>query len=996
MTTKDIAGRLSRRLPGFTILGLAVATAACGTPERSDAQGSPPVITLSKAAPVDIEPRFGSARMPRGAHPLARPELDVGRLDPERRIENLSLFFSLSPAQRKDRDALVEAQLDPKSPSYHAWLTPDSYRARFGARPEDIARATTWLASQGFLLHDTSPLGTRVSFGAKVKDLEKAFQTEMHTYRLGAETHYAMATAPALPNELLGVVLGVHNTHDFYAKPISRTTNAGAFARRSAPAPRYTVNDPMGPDGGFQVLGPPDWATAYDVAKLYSPGIGGKTLDGTGVTIGIVGTAAIAQSDIDAFRTTFGLPARTVTMTLVPNTGIAAGGQGGGGVEAILDVEWSGGIAKGANVNYVFTGQDDGNVDDASIYLIEQNIAPVMSESYGGCEAGNVPTDADILETNGTAANLLGITYMASSGDAGAADCVAQGFPGLYVDVPGSFPGVTSVGGTQFPMPTWNSGGNLTSPGLEQVWNESNDPYGMYMGYPTGVGAGGGGISSIFLRPTYQSGAPSCAPVGTLPFTLSAPMRQVPDVALSAASGTPGYYIECTFDSSTQDCAATGGMPFGTPIGGTSASSPSFAGFVAILNQAVGERLGNINPVLYQLEAATTGASPFHDITSGSNEIACGKGGSDAGGPDGGVWPEAGCGAGGLYGYAAIPGYDCASGVGSIDGFNLVTAWLGAVKTETAIVPLPTTTTEGAKVSLTATVTVDGANANPVTGEVTFAFRSYTDTGKLDLSWELGSVTVASGTTTSAQVSLDTTVPPGLVRPGHQQVDVVAFYGGDTNHLPSSSAAALLEFAPVTFAIVPDVYTLLANAAESFSTSGGMTPVRWFVGVDTTASVGANGNYQGSSIDENTGEFLAGPQAGYVEIFALDAFGAEAVAKITVGKPTTPAPWDPDAGVDSGAPRDAGAKDAGHDSGKSVHDSGAGRPRDAGHIKEAAADHATHEDAGAGAGAAVPGGGGCSCEVATGHRSPGERPWLPVGGVVFATLFAAARRRKRQ
>ena len=123
-------------------------------------------------------------------------------------------------------------------------------------------------------------------------DLEAAFQTEMHRYLVGGQTHYAMATAPAMPADLANVVLGLHNAHDFFPRPVSHRVNSQAFAQKGPVTAHYDVNYPGGPDGGFQVLGPPDWAAAYDVARLYSPGIAGKALDGTGVTIGIVGTAA--------------------------------------------------------------------------------------------------------------------------------------------------------------------------------------------------------------------------------------------------------------------------------------------------------------------------------------------------------------------------------------------------------------------------------------------------------------------------------------------------------------------------------------------------------------------------------------------------------------------------------------------------------------------------------------------------------------------------------
>jgi hypothetical protein len=947
-------------------------------PSAATADLTPAAATAPRAS--DPVPAPGFVRLARSAHPLARPELEIGRVEPGRRLSNLSLFFKLTPEQRRERDALAAAQLDRSSPLYHQWLSPETYRARFGANPEDVARATSWLASQGLQVHRTSPLGTRVTFSGTAAQLETAFQTELHYYRVAGEKHYAMATAPAIPADLASSVLSVYNTHDFVPRPTSRKLNAGAAARRAEVSDHYQFAYDGGPDasGTLDLLGPPDWATAYDVARLYDPGIGGKSLDGTGVTIGIVGTAPIAQSDVDAFRTRFGLPATTVKMTLVPNTGAPSTAGFGGGIEAILDVEWSGGVAKGAEINYVYVGGDDFNVDDATFYLIEENLTPVLSESYGGCEEGDLPSDADVIEMNGTAANLMGITYMAAAGDSGAADCGAgfggQVQTGLYVDLPGAFPGVTSVGGTQFPSPLWSAQGSLLDAGLEQVWNESNDPYSQY-----GLGAGGGGISSVFTRPAYQGSAATCTPVGSLPTASSGPMRQVPDVALSAASGTPGYFIECTFASGMfggEDCSGTGGSPEGTAVGGTSASSPSFAGIVAILDQATGERLGNINPMLYELASGTSASSVFNDIVSGNNEVVCGPGASDAGDPPGDVWPDAGCGAAGLYGYAAVPGYDCASGNGSVDAYNLVSTWLGATPTETVLVPSPTITSEGDTVTLTATVDVKGTNPNAIGGIVTFAFQSYNASCGDDLSWELGSATITGGTATSGTAVLQTTVPPGLVNPGHQRVDLVASYGGDTHHLASRSSKVGLSFDPVTFAITPATLAAAPDAGTTFSTTGGTTPpVRWFILADTTQQFSMNG-ITSSSIDESSGAFSAAPNAGYVLIEALDKYGAEALAEVTVGSPTGTPPWaTPDGGA-SQCPVDAGAGDAGSNDASAAPDASvldSGKTADSGGPAEGSSS-----------------GGGCSCEAAGGVAGSSSAALAALGGL----MIGVARRRR--
>jgi subtilase family serine protease len=981
-------------LATVSLAGLATFTSGCteGTEPSLGITADKDLVVPAHApaAPVNVSLRSGTVRLANAVHPYARPENDMGRLDPDQRIQNLSLFFKLSPEQRRDRDALVAAQLDSKSPEYRQWLTPEDYASRFGARTVDIASASAWLTAQGFEVHRTSRLGTRVTFSAKVKYLEAAFQTEMHHYVVGGETHYAMATAPAFPTALADIVLGLHNTHDFYPRPISGVANA-AHAKQTKGGLRshFEFAADGGLDGGpLDVLGPPDWANAYDVTKLYDPGIGGTKLDGTGVTIGIVGTAEIAQSDISAFRAQFGLPATTVTMTLVPDTGPAAAGRRGDGLEAILDTEWSGGIAKGATINYVYVGSTDHDVDDATFYLIEENLAPVISESYGGCEEGSLPSDADILEENGTAANLLGITYMAAAGDSGAADCGggSQG-PGLYVDMPGSFPGVTSVGGTQFPNPAWNSAGNLLAyPSLEQVWNESDDPFSEY-----GLGAGGGGISSVFSRPGYQAGVATCTPVGSLPFTTppASAMRQVPDVAMSAAAETPGYVIECTYTG--EDCAATGGTPDGIVIGGTSAASPTFAGIVAILNQAAGTRLGNINPLLYSLSAASITASPFHDIVSGTNEIVCGDAGAgDAGGPGAAGWPSGvGCAANGLYGFPATTGYDCASGLGSVDGYNLAEAMIGLSKTKTSLVPMPNETTEGTPVKLTATVDTIGANADVMTGNVTFTFESYTTTGAVDLSWELGTVALTGATSTTGEATLTTAIPPGLVKPSNQWVDVIAAYGGDSAHLPSVSPKVGVGFKMLDFAVKPQMIMLAPGGSETFTTTGGIGAVKWFIDSDTTRGRRDGGGFSAADIDETTGMLTVGDNAGYVEIAAIDSDSAEALAYVTVGDPTTPSPWSPDAGpfLDSGVPPlvDAGkdasaAKDAGPAKDASTHKDAAPPAKDA--------------DADKDAGVAPEGSSGCSCELAGGRESSGTGPLGALGGLVMG-LGVFVRRRRR-
>jgi hypothetical protein len=657
--------------------------------------------------------------------------------------------------------------------------------------------------------------------------------------------------------------------------------------------------------------------------------VSGIPIDGTGASIAVVGLAQFSQKDLDAFRSLFGLPPSAVTVTVVPDTGAPAAGTGGTGTEAVLDLEWAGGIARGAALQYVLTGAGDGNVDDATLYAIEQNLAPIISESYGGCERGVPASDADVLQVFGAAANLMGITHLASSGDSGAAGCAAQGSPGLYVQLPSTLPGVTAVGGTEFPSGslTYNDAGYATGYGAqESAWNDGNDP-------SAALAAGGGGISALFGRPSYQAGLSTCSILGSLPESVDpSAMRLVPDLAAGASAASNPYFAVCTISSTTHECGATGGAPQVIQVGGTSVSTPAIAGVVALLNQALGERLGNINPLLYQLRASAPSA--FHDITQGDNEILCAAG-SDPGCPDGGK-----------YGFAATTGYDCATGLGSIDAQRLVGAWAALAPTTTQLTLSPQQTSEGADVTLTALVQAPTPNANALSGVVTFVFESYSPTGAVDLSWPLGAGQISGGSTTFGSAVFHGTVPPGLVTPGTGRVDVAALYGGDGHHLASSSSKVPLTFTPVSFCVSPGAAALSFDAGVRYATGAGVAPFSWVLKWDTTCD--ANGNC--SLIDADSGSFVSGPKDGYVVVAAIDRFGAEALSEVTVGAPTLAPPWG-DAGLMAGV-CDAGTVDA-------------GPPPDAG------------------PGPTVQGA-GCGC---------GVDPWT--GGGLLAALAAAILRRRR-
>ncbi|HEY4363852.1 MAG TPA: protease pro-enzyme activation domain-containing protein [Bryobacteraceae bacterium] len=552
-------------------------------------------------------------------HRRAIPQNDVGAIEPNFPVQGITLHLAPSAQQQAALDTLLTEQQDPASANFHKWLTPEQFADRFGASSADVAKLTGWLESQGFAVDHAARGRNAIVFSGTAAQVASAFQTPIHRFRDRGETHYANVAEPALPVPLANIVGLIGGLDDFFPTPASKP--------QLKPSPEFNAAD------GSHRLAPDDLALIYDVAPLYASGI-----DGTGQSIVVVGTSRASLSDLRAFRSTFNLPPLVPTLVLVP--GFADPGVSATAGETALDLQWTGAIARGAAITYVYST----SIVAAIAYSIDQNLAPVMSVSFVlGCEQDNSPSFLSAIQNLARQANAQGITWVNGSGDAGAAGCEFQGTAlgqnGSNLTVPAGIPEVTVVGGTQFD----DSGGTY--------WNPTNDANGASaMGYiperawndtPAShvLLATGGGTSTFFFKPLWQVGQG----VPTDGF------RDSPDVALSAASHDPFFVYY-------------GGGP--ASAYGTSASTPVFAGMVALLNQAVAPKagqagLGNINPMLYRM--AQTFPAAFHDITTGDNVVPCAAG-------------STGCSVG-SYGYAAAPGYDQATGLGSVDLNLLVHQW---------------------------------------------------------------------------------------------------------------------------------------------------------------------------------------------------------------------------------------------------------------------------------------------------------------------------------
>ena len=674
----------------------------------------------------------------RGSVPLqAKPEFDLGAVGGDFSLGNITLILRPSAAQQTALEELLKEQQDPASKNYHAWLTPEGYADRFGASAADIQKIADWLQSAGFTVRYTARGRDFLSFSGTAGQVQAALHTQIHRYRVGGGTHFANATDLSLPAEIEPMVAGVLGLHDFHPR-----------------APHKKAR-PLYSDGsGDNALVPDDYAAIYNLSPLYQYGFTGARQ-----SIVVVGQSDIDPTDIATFRAAFGLAPSDIE--IIP-TGTYPGFNDDE-LEADLDLEWAGAVARDAKLIYVYS--DD--VDVAADFAVDNKMAPILTESFGICEYVAASNRMGIyhFRVEAQKASALGITWLASSGDSGAAGCdndVLSATQGFGVGLPASVPEITAVGGTEFNeagLSYWSAtngpyGGSAISYIPETSWNDTATS--------GGLASSSGGKSALYAKPSWQS-APGVPNDGA---------RDVPDISLSASNMHDPYIV------------FSGGDTYG--VGGTSASSPSFAGIVAVLNQFLVDNqvqsapgVGNINVKLYSMASAGT-AGVFHDITSGSNIVPC-------------VTGTLNC-TDGQFGYLAGPGYDLVTGIGSVDAYRLVTAWAGipVANTTMTLTSSASTIAAGGSAVLTATVAAPGSGRTP-TGTVQFTMGGAV----------LGSATL-SGSGGTATASL-TVFGAQLIAANNT---ILATYGGSPIFAAASANTSLGLGAPtkssVTVSVTPN------------------------------------------------------------------------------------------------------------------------------------------------------------------------------------------------
>jgi len=847
-------------------------------------------VSIACAQSTPVAPRITEAldearlvRLRGNVHPLARPEFDRGAASPSLRMDRMQLVLTRSAEQESALRVLLEAQQDKSSASFHRWLAPEEFGRQFGPSDQDIQVVASWLQSHGFQVNRIANGRTAIEFSGTAGQVLDAFHTEIHKFIVNGEERWANTGDPRIPDALASTVAGPATLHNFRAKSNLKISNVWPrIATRSSFRPQYNEAN------GSHALTPADYAVIYNIDPLYKAGI-----TGSGVTIAVIGVAPVDPRDIADFRSVFHLP-KNPPLVVVNGTSpdhwqydVAFNPD----VEGTLDLSWAGAIAPKATVKFIlsdFTDTTNG-LDLSEQYAVDNNVADIVTESFGICESDMTQAYTVLINSLRQQAAAQGITYVVSSGDSGGYECYGDpwytGAGPLSISALAASPYVVAVGGTEFsnstgPSSYWavaNTSSVLSSALSylpETVWNDSCAAAKCGADNQT-IASSGGGPSTLFTKPSWQSGVLGIPADGA---------RDVPDVSLTASAVNVPYLL-CYAGSCQGKITSDSFMP----VGGTSASAPSFAGVMALVVQKTKSRQGQANYVLYRLAASQQytkcdgsniktppqSSCVFNDVTAGNNAV--------PGEPKYGA-------AGALYQAGAA--YDLATGLGSINVTNLVKEWESVTfnPTATTLTISPTTLQHGAAANVQIAVAPQNGTGTP--------------TGDVSLLPSAGPAREHFSLTNGAIASTTASLPGGTYT-------AKAHYAGDATFAPSDSApisvtilpepsttTAAILVAPVPNAIYAGgVYgsASVRLSARIAGRSGQGSPIGSVTFTDNGAPIGAGVatlNTEGQALSVDTNIVLTPGQHSIVAAYSGDAsfqpsFSAPAVVTITKAPSTT-------------------------------------------------------------------------------------------------------------
>jgi len=643
-------------------------------------------LTLAAASPADAAVRLGAApAVPAGSR-IAGPLVAS---------TPMRVTVTLQPQDPAGLSAFASEVSTPGSPLYRDYITPAQFAQRFGATSDEVQAVESSLRDHGLNPGPVSPNSLSIPVTATAGELSQAFSTSFSRIALSSgRTAIVNQQAPSLDAGIASDVQSVLGLDTLTAaKPLLVRAHA-ASALAPQPKPHVVTGGPQPCPAATQAatnqggLTDDQIASAYGLSGLYqSGGAAGAPDEGAGQTVAILELEPYDPSDVAAYEQCYGVNA------LIANVEVDNGaGSGAGSGEAALDIENVIGLAPQARIA-VYEGPNQGTGPyDTFSQIISGRVAQVLSASWGQCE----PLDGQIAAENTLfqEAAAQGMTILSASGDDGSEDCYPVP-PTLQVDDPASQPFVTGVGGTSL---TENSSGTRLA---ETVWNDG-----------PAVGASGGGVSTFWGMPGYQSGAPSFLHVinanssGTPCTASSGDCREVPDVSADGDPAT-GYMIYWNGSNTGGPGAPVGWQA----VGGTSGAAPAWAAMIALTNASArcgGVPIGFANPALYHA-AATAYSSDFNDVTSGNNDMT---------GLNAGMFP-------------AGSGYDMATGLGTPNAAALAATMCtdaislanpGAQRTirgSAVTLKIQAVDTRGAAVTYAATGLPRGLSISSATGKIT-------------------------------------------------------------------------------------------------------------------------------------------------------------------------------------------------------------------------------------------------------------------------------------